>query len=92
MTVSVDTTLDPALEGLPIRVTVQRDASAGKVLAVPASAVSARPDGATVVTFRRPGGTLRTVPVGVGTVGDGYVEIRPGADGPREGDDVVVGR
>ena len=92
VTITSAKALDAVLQGLPVRVTVRRDASAGAVLAVPASAVSAQPDGTSVVTVRSTSG-LVTVPVTVGTTGDGYVEVSAaGAIALRVGDDVVVGR
>jgi HlyD family secretion protein len=80
----------PSLQGLQVRVTVEKAASVGRVLAVPASAVSARTDGSEVITVQGPGGALRTVVVRAGVSGDGYVELSGG--GVRSGDRVVVGR
>lgn len=92
VTITSSKALNPSLQGLSVRVTVRRDASAGAVLAVPAAAVSSQADGASVVTVRSAGG-LTTVPVTVGTTGDGYVEVTAaGGRALRVGDDVVVGR
>jgi multidrug efflux pump subunit AcrA (membrane-fusion protein) len=83
--------LPPALQGLPVRVTVQKSASSGPVLSVPSSAVSSQADGTTVVTVQQRAGVLRTVPVTTGASGNGYVEVRPTSGTLRAGDDVVVG-
>lgn len=92
VTIRTSGALSTALQGLSVRVTVERDTSTGAVLAVPSSAVSARSDGVTVVTVRRAGGALVAVPVTAGSSGDGYVEVRAQSASLQPGDDVVVGR
>ncbi|HEX2705957.1 MAG TPA: HlyD family efflux transporter periplasmic adaptor subunit, partial [Candidatus Lustribacter sp.] len=79
-----------SLQGLAVRVTVEKSASAGQVLAVPSAAVSSRSDGASIVTVQDAAGALRTVVVTPGVSGDGYVEVSGG--GIRAGDAVVVGQ
>ena len=84
--------LGDGLQGLQVRMTVASRPATGAALAVPSSAVSARPDGTSVVTVRSTGGRLTVVPVTTGATGDGYVEIASRDGGVRVGDEVVVGQ
>lgn len=91
LVVEPDAPLDPGLAGQDVRLTVRAAASAGPVLVVPLSAVSATADGRTVVTVYEHG-QRRRVEVTPGMVGGGSTEVRPltgGALGP--GDQVIVG-
>ncbi|WP_405360262.1 peptidoglycan-binding protein [Kitasatospora sp. NBC_00085] len=91
LVIQPDAPLDPKLAGQDVRLTVQAASSAGPVLVVPLSAVSATADGKTVVTVYE-NGRRRRVEVAPGTVGGGCAEVRPlteGAVGP--GDQVIVG-
>ncbi|MFI8079547.1 peptidoglycan-binding protein [Kitasatospora sp. NPDC086009] len=91
LVVEPDAPLDPRLAGQDVRLTVRAASSAGPVLVVPLSAVSATADGRTVVTVYE-GGGRRRVEVTPGMVGGGSTEVRPlagGALGP--GDQVIVG-
>ncbi|MER8187685.1 peptidoglycan-binding protein [Kitasatospora sp. NPDC094015] len=91
MTVRPTDPLRAELAGQDVRLSVQSASSAGPVLVVPLSAVSAGADGRTVVTVYQDG-RRRPVEVTPGTVGGGSVEVRPaGADQLREGDQVIVG-
>ncbi|MCX5146203.1 peptidoglycan-binding protein [Streptomyces sp. NBC_00320] len=84
--------LDAKLVGQDVRLTVEAAATDGNALVVPVSAVSAGADGRTIVTVVDGKGTQRRVEVRPGTTGDGYVEVRPAADGAlAEGDSVVTG-
>ncbi|MFI6000523.1 peptidoglycan-binding protein [Streptomyces sp. NPDC051366] len=84
--------LDAKLVGQDVRLTVEAAATDGNALVVPVSAVSAGADGRTIVTVVDGKGTQRRVEVRPGTTGDGYVEVRPTADGAlAEGDSVVTG-
>ncbi|MFB7615382.1 peptidoglycan-binding protein [Kitasatospora sp. NPDC056181] len=91
LVVEPDAPLDPKLAGQDVRLTVRAASSAGPVLVVPLSAVSATADGRTVVTVYG-NGQRRRVEVTPGTVGGGSAEVRPlieGSLGP--GDQVIVG-
>ncbi|MFF2350016.1 peptidoglycan-binding protein [Kitasatospora sp. NPDC058115] len=91
MVVQPDAPLDPRLAGQDVRLTVQAASSAGPVLVVPLSAVSATADGRTVVTVYE-NGQRRRVEVTPGTVGGGSTEVRPLTEGTlKEGDQVIVG-
>ncbi|MFB7472393.1 peptidoglycan-binding protein [Kitasatospora sp. NPDC056184] len=91
MVVQPDAPLDPRLAGQDVRLTVQAASSAGPVLVVPLSAVSATADGKTVVTVYE-NGQRRRVEVTPGTVGGGSTEVRPLAEGSlKPGDQVIVG-
>ncbi|MET8697450.1 peptidoglycan-binding protein [Kitasatospora sp. NPDC004723] len=91
MVVQPDAPLDQRLAGQDVRLTVQAASSAGPVLVVPLSAVSATADGKTVVTVYE-SGQRRRVEVTPGTVGGGSAEVRPLAEGGlKEGDQVIVG-
>ncbi|MFE7560370.1 peptidoglycan-binding protein [Kitasatospora sp. NPDC057500] len=91
MVVQPDAPLDPRLAGQDVRLTVQAASSAGPVLVVPLSAVSATADGRTVVTVYE-NGQRRRVEVTPGTVGGGSAEVRPLGEGTlKEGDQVIVG-
>ncbi|MER7702942.1 peptidoglycan-binding protein [Kitasatospora sp. NPDC097605] len=91
MVVQPDAPLDPRLAGQDVRLTVQAASSAGPVLVVPLSAVSATADGKTVVTVYE-NGQRRRVEVTPGTVGGGSAEVRPLTEGTlKEGDQVIVG-
>lgn len=79
------------LNGADVRLTIVAASSRDKVLAVPASAISAGADGLTGVTVRT-GGREHRVAVRVGMTGDGYVQITPEKPARiTEGDLVVVG-
>ncbi|MER8183251.1 peptidoglycan-binding protein [Kitasatospora sp. NPDC094015] len=84
--------LPAALSGQNVRITVQRDTSAGPVLSVPVAAVFTDAAGRTAVTRVDPAGRRTNVPVTCGISADGYVGVS--ADGPplAAGDQVVVGR
>ncbi|MGW7412748.1 peptidoglycan-binding domain-containing protein [Streptomyces sp. NPDC054863] len=89
--VTPDHPLDPKLAGQQVRLTVTAGSSNGRVLVVPASAVSATSDGRTVVTVYTQG-RRRQSEVATGAVGGGGVEIRPVTAGAvKEGDHVIVG-
>ncbi|MFJ8442775.1 peptidoglycan-binding protein [Kitasatospora griseola] len=89
--VTPDQELDSKLAGQDVRLTVLAASSAGPVLVVPVSAVSATADGRTVVTVYS-GGQRRQVEVTPGTVGGGSVQITPlVADTVGPGDQVIVG-
>lgn len=91
LVVEPDAPLDPRLAGQDVRLTVQAASSAGPVLVVPLSAVSATADGRTVVTVYE-NGRRRRVEVTPGTVGGGSAEVRPLAGGSLEpGARVIVG-
>ncbi|MFF8771355.1 peptidoglycan-binding protein [Kitasatospora sp. NPDC015120] len=91
MVVQPDAPLDPRLAGQDVRLTVQAASSAGPVLVVPLSAVSATADGRTVVTVYE-SGQRRRVEVTPGTAGGGSTEVRPLTEGTlKEGDQVIVG-
>ncbi|MFD0275984.1 peptidoglycan-binding protein [Kitasatospora sp. NPDC127111] len=91
LVVQPDAPLDPRLAGQDVRLTVQAASSAGPVLVVPLSAVSATADGRTVVTVYE-NGRRRRVEVIPGTVGGGSTEVRPLAEGSLgPGDQVIVG-
>ncbi|MEV6978480.1 peptidoglycan-binding protein [Kitasatospora sp. NPDC093806] len=91
LVVQPDAPLDPRLAGQDVRLTVQAASSAGPVLVVPLSAVSATADGKTVVTVYE-NGQRRRVEVTPGTVGGGSAEVRPLAEGTlTPGDQVIVG-
>ncbi|MFF7457628.1 peptidoglycan-binding protein [Kitasatospora sp. NPDC008115] len=91
MVVQPDAPLDPRLAGQDVRLTVQAASSAGPVLVVPLSAVSATADGRTVVTVYE-NGQRRRVEVTPGTVGGGSAEVRPLTENTlKEGDQVIVG-
>lgn len=86
-----DASLDPKLAGQPVRLTVTAGSSAGPVLVVPDSAVSATSDGRTVVTVYVQG-ERHQVQVVTGAVGQGSVEIKPEDPAAvKEGDQVIVG-
>ncbi|THA73268.1 hypothetical protein E6R60_25305 [Streptomyces sp. A0642] len=77
--------------GADVRLTVVAASSQDKVLAVPASAISAGADGLTSVTVRT-GSREHRVAVRVGMTGDGFVQITPEKPARlAEGDQVVVG-
>ncbi|MCP3819339.1 peptidoglycan-binding protein [Streptomyces sp. A3M-1-3] len=88
-----DKALPAALAGHDVRLTVEAASSKGRVLVVPASAVSAGADGKTVVYVYRPDNKdRRRVEVATGTTGNGFVAVRPLSGGPlRTGDQVIVG-
>ncbi|WP_232794783.1 peptidoglycan-binding protein [Kitasatospora sp. NRRL B-11411] len=91
LTVRPDAVLAPQLEGQDVRLTITAASSAGPVLVVPVTAVSADASGRTVVTVHEEGQRHR-VEVATGMTGNGLVEVRPVADAVlKEGDRVVVG-
>lgn len=84
--------LDPQLAGQDVRLTVEAAASAGPVLVVPVTAMSATADGRTVVTVVGPNGDRRRVEVRPGATAGGFVQVTPAGTaklGP--GERVVVG-
>ncbi|MGW0657912.1 peptidoglycan-binding protein [Streptodolium elevatio] len=84
--------LNAKLAGQDVRLTVEAAASAGPVLVVPLSAVSAGADGRTVVTVVEPNGAKRRVEVRPGTTGDGYVQVTPVANARLgAGERVMIG-
>ncbi|MCX5210065.1 peptidoglycan-binding protein [Kitasatospora sp. NBC_00240] len=89
--VQPDAPLDSRLANQDVRLTIVAASSAGAVLTVPLSAISATVEGRTVITMYD-GGQRRRVEVTPGTVGAGSAEVRPLVDGSvREGDQVIVG-
>ncbi len=78
--------------GQNVRIVIPVSSTGGRVLAVPAAALSATADGSTIVQVDD-GGELRTVEVETGLAAEGLVEVTPVAGGTlSEGDFVVVGR
>lgn len=63
------------LVGTPVPVEVTVNATSGEVLTVPAGTLREATGGGSAVAVRRSDGTTRTVPVTVGLVVDGHVEI-----------------
>ncbi|MFF1962882.1 peptidoglycan-binding protein [Streptomyces sp. NPDC058232] len=86
-----DKDLPAALAGQDVRLTVEAATSAGKVLVIPVSAVSAGADSRTTVTVLQSDGTHRRVEVRPGTSGDGYVEVTPVGGTLSEQERVIVG-
>ena len=80
------------LRGANVRVVIPISGTDGPVLAVPAAALSAGPDGRSRVEILRPAGTTELVVVDVGLSADGYAEIRPVDGSVVEGDQMVIGR
>lgn len=78
--------------GANVRVTIPVSSTGGKVLAVPAAALSATADGSTMLQIEDDDGALRTVKVEPGLAAGGLVEVTPLDGGIQEGDQVVVGR
>jgi len=76
------------LRGQNVRVSIPVKATEGKVLVVPAAALSAGPGGASRVEVAK-GGRTRVVPVTTGLAADGLVEVKGSI---AAGDEVVVGR
>ena len=84
--------LSAELVGQDVRLTIEAASSAGKVLVVPVSAISASADATTTVTVLESEGRLRRVEVRPGMSGDGYAEITPLDSGAlTAGDKVIVG-
>ncbi len=79
----------PALVGTSVRLTVPIRSTRTATLAVPASAVSLAPDGASRVQ-RADAGKLSFIPVDPGLSADGYVAVKPRGQ-LAKGDLVVVG-
>ncbi|MEV7289743.1 peptidoglycan-binding protein [Streptomyces sp. NPDC093252] len=86
-----DDDLPTTLAGQDVRLTVEAATSAGKVLVVPVSAISAGADSRTTVTVLGDDGTRRRVEVRPGTSGDGYVEVTPVGGRLSERERVIVG-
>lgn len=86
-----DKDLPATLAGQDVRLTVEAATSAGKVLVVPVSAVSAGADSRTTVTVLRKDGTRRRVEIRSGTSGDGYVQVTPVGGTLSEQERVIVG-
>lgn len=86
-----DNELPATLAGQDVRLTVEAATSAGKVLVVPVSAVSAGADSRTTVTVLQNDGTRRRVEVRPGTSGDGYVQVTPVGGTLSEQERVIVG-
>lgn len=80
----------PALVGASVRLTVLINSTRTAGLAVPVSAVSLGPDGASRVQ-RSENGKLQFIAVQPGLSADGYVAITPRGGGLAPGDLVVVG-
>lgn len=79
------------LVGQDVRVSLFSAHSAGKVLAVPVSAVVSTSSGNTSLIVDS-AGTERTVPISTGIVADGYVQVTEvGGAAIKPGDQVVVG-
>lgn len=79
--VTPDVPLPAEWNGQDVRVTIVAAASAGEVLVVPLSAVSADAQERTRVTVVGPDGQQTRVEVTTGVVGGGYVQITPVAGG-----------
>lgn len=77
--------------GENVRVTIPVSSTGGKVLAVPAAALSATADGSTIVQVEDGEGTLETVTVEPGLAAEGLVEVTATEGELAEGDLVVVG-
>lgn len=87
-----DKPLPAELIGQDVRLTIEAASSAGQVLVIPVSAISASADATTTVTVLEGDGRLRRVEVRPGMTGDGYAEITPLRRGALVvGDKVVVG-
>jgi hypothetical protein len=92
MTIQTRPKLPASLSGADLRVTIEAGATAGPVLVVPVTAVSAGADGRRAVTVVRASGAQTRVEVRTGAQADGYVEVRPAAGQKlAEGDRVVTG-
>ncbi len=72
------------------RVVVTAQSTPAPVLAVPITAITSKPSGATVISLMGAGAEQREVEVRTGFVGDGYVEIQPIQGVVNEGEIVVV--
>ncbi|MFJ4675766.1 HlyD family efflux transporter periplasmic adaptor subunit [Kitasatospora sp. NPDC088783] len=84
--------LAPESAGRDVRLTITSASSSGKVLAVPAAALSTGGDGRVSVGVRAEAGVVRRVEVRVGASGGGFVEVFPVGGGQlTAGDRVVVG-
>jgi peptidoglycan hydrolase-like protein with peptidoglycan-binding domain len=81
----------PNLVGASVRLTIPVESTSASVLAVPLSALSLGPDGASRVQHHRTDGTIQLVDVEAGLSADGYVEITSTDGSLRAGDLVVVG-
>ncbi|WP_313896156.1 peptidoglycan-binding protein [Streptomyces sp. YIM 98790] len=87
-----DDPLPAALAGRNVRVTIEAASSAGEVLVVPVTAVSAGPDATTAVTVLREDGSRQRIEVRTGISGDGHLEVTPvGQERLEPGDRVIVG-
>ena len=83
----------PTLEGLNFRVTIPVKSTEGKVLAVPAAALSATGDDRVRVEVAISGSRTEFVDVRKGLAAQGFVEVSSLKAGRlKEGDEVVVGR
>jgi multidrug efflux pump subunit AcrA (membrane-fusion protein) len=78
--------------GANVKVTIPVSSTGGEVLAVPAAALSATANGATILQVENEDRTLRTVSVEPGLAAGGLVEVTPIDGGLAMGDRVVVGR
>ncbi|WP_282204358.1 peptidoglycan-binding domain-containing protein [Kitasatospora fiedleri] len=84
--------LAPESAGRDVRLTITSASSSGKVLAVPAAALSTGSDGRVSVGVRAGAGAVRRVEVRVGASGGGFVEVSPVGGGQlTAGARVVVG-
>lgn len=81
----------PQLVGASVKVTISVSSTSGKVLVVPASALSLGGDGSSRVQVAR-GGTTVPVVVHPGLAAGGLVEILPVGYALQAGDRVVVGK
>lgn len=78
--------------GVDVRVTISLGRTKAPVLVVPQAAISTRADQTTIVRVAGTDDGLREVPVQVGLVSNGEVEVTPTTTGDlRAGDPVVVG-
>lgn len=79
-----------SLEGFSLRLTIPVESTAGKVTAVPISALSLAADGTTRVQVERDGGLVYVV-VEPGLSADGFVEVTPVDGTLSPGERVVIG-
>lgn len=78
-------------DGRSLRIEISAAATRMAVLAVPVTAVYARPDGGTFVTVVEPDGVRRDVEVTAGATAGGWVAVRGVRQPLRPGDPVLVG-
>lgn len=90
VTLRPETPLPPETENQPSRVSIAVASTPTEVLAAPAATVSTAADGTAQVVVA--GSPTRAVPVGVGFVGEGFVEVTPRAGASlNAGDQLLIG-